>query len=269
MSAFDTIIYEKKDGIAFVTLNRPEAFNAVNIRMRDELYEILPAIDEDPEVKVAIFRGAGDNAFSAGADIKEFCTAPSQAIARSVRWERDLWGQFLNVSKPLIAAIHGYALGGGLEITMCCDIRFASEDSRFGLPEVSIGMVPTAGGTQTMPRILPMGATLRLILTGEIINAPEAHRIGLIHHIVPRAELINSTENMAMKIMSRGQTAVKSAKEAIKRGLDLPLERGLEVERVLFATVLNTYDAREGIKAYIEGRIPQFAGEAVVFKEIQ
>ena len=240
MNAFETIIYEKKDGIAYITLNRPQALNAVNIKMRDELYELLPALDDDPEVMVGIIKGAGERGFSAGADITEFGTTPSQAIARQVRWERDLWGQFLGVSKPLIAAIHGFALGAGVEMSMCCDIRIASEDARFGLPEVGLGMVPTAGGSQTMPRLVWPGMCTAAILTGEIINAAEALRIGLIHRIVSRADLISSAESMARLIMSRGQVAVRYAKEAINRGLDMSLDEGLEMESELFAMVLST-----------------------------
>ena len=243
MNAFETIIYEKKGGIGYVTLNRPQALNAVNIKMRDELYEVLPAIEDDPEVMVGIFKGAGDRGFSAGADITEFGTTPSQAIARQVRWERDLWGQFLGVSKPLIAAIHGFALGAGVEMSMCCDIRIASDDARFGLPEVGIGMVPTAGGSQTMPRLVPLGMCTAPILTGEIINAAEALRIGLINRIVTRANLLPAAEDMARKIMSRSQTAVRYAKQAINRGLDLRLEQGLEMERELHAMVLGTVGA--------------------------
>jgi enoyl-CoA hydratase len=250
MNAFETIIYEKKNGIAYITLNRPQALNAVNIKMRDELYEVLPALDDDPEVMVGIIKGAGERGFSAGADITEFGTTPSQNIARQIRWERDLWGQFLAVSKPLIAAIHGFALGAGVEMSMCCDIRIASEDARFGLPEVGIGMVPTAGGSQTMPRLVWSGMCVGTILTGEIINAAEALRIGLIHRIVSRDNLLPAAEGAARVIMSRSQTAIKYAKQAINRGLDLSLEEGLEMESRLFGIVLGAEDAKEGIKAY-------------------
>jgi enoyl-CoA hydratase len=243
MKAFETIIYEKKDSIAYITLNRPQALNAVNIKMRDELYEVLPALDDDPEVIVGIIKGAGDRGFSAGADITEFGTTPSQNIARQIRWERDLWGQFLGVSKPLIAAIHGFALGAGVEMSICCDIRIASDDARFGLPEVGIGMVPTAGGTQTMPRLVWPGMCATHILTGEIINAAEALRIGLINKVVPRNELLPAAERMARVIMARGQLAVRYVKQAINRGLDLPLEQGLEMEKELHAMVLGTVGA--------------------------
>jgi len=259
MNKYETVIYEKDDGIAYITLNRPKALNAVNTRMRDELYEVLPAIDDDPDTKVGILRGAGERGFSAGADITEFGTVPSQVIGRQIRWERDLWGQFLSVKKPLIVAIHGFALGAGIEMSMCCDIRIASDDARFGLPEVGIGMVPTAGGSQTMPRLVPQGMSMGLILTGEIISAAEALRIGLVHHVVSRDELLATAERFARKIMSRSQTALRYAKQALRRSQDLPLDQGLEMERRLFSMVLASEDAQKGIKAYREGQIPQFA----------
>ena len=259
MNAFETIIYEKRDGIAYITLNRPQALNAVNTKMRDELYEVLPAIDDDPEVMLGIIKGAGERGFCAGADITEFGTVPSQAIGRQIRWERDLWGQFLSVSKPLIAAMHGFAMGAGVEMSMCCDFRIASDDARFGLPEVGIGMVPTAGGSQTMPRLVPIGMSVGPIITGEIIDTAEAYRIGLINQVVTRTALIPTAENIANRLMSRSQVAIRYAKQAIGRGLDLTLEQGLEMESQLFAAVLKTQDSKEGINAYNEGRIPRFA----------
>ncbi|MCL0079385.1 enoyl-CoA hydratase/isomerase family protein [Dehalococcoidia bacterium] len=235
MNGFETIIYEKNDGIACITLNRPRALNAVNIKMRDELYEILPAIKDDPEVMVAIVKGAGERAFSAGADISEFGTTPSPAVARQVRWERDLWGMFLSVPKPVIAAIHGFALGAGIEMAMCCDIRLASEDAQLGLPEVNLGMIPTAGGSQTMPRLVLLGRASEIILTGDRIDAAEALRIGLVNRVVPRPQLLPTAEELARRIMSLDQNAVRYAKEAITSGLDMPLEQGLELERRLAA----------------------------------
>ncbi|MFA4835974.1 MAG: enoyl-CoA hydratase/isomerase family protein [Dehalococcoidia bacterium] len=231
MGAFENIIYEKNEGIAYITLNRPKALNAVNIKMRDELYEVLPAIKDDDEVLVAIVKGAGEKAFSAGADISEFGTTPSQMVARQVRWERDLWGMFLSVQKPMIAAIHGFALGAGIEMSMCCDIRIASEDAQFGLPEANLGMVPTAGGSQTMPRLVLQGRVSEIVLTAERINAAEALRIGLVNRVVPRANLLAEAQALARRIMSYDQKAVRYAKEAITRGLDLPLDQGLELEK--------------------------------------
>lgn len=233
MGAFETIIYEKADGIGYITLNRPKALNAVSIRMRDELYEVLPAIKDDPDVRAAIVKGAGDRAFSAGADISEFGTTPSQTIARQVRWERDLWGMFLSVRKPMIAAIHGFALGAGIEMAMCCDIRIASEDAQFGLPEANLGMVPTAGGSQTMPRLVLLGRVSEIVLTADRIDAQEALRIGLVNRVVPRDELYLAADAMARRIIGNDARALEYAKAAITRGLDMPLDRGVHLESLL------------------------------------
>src|SRR3972149_95027 len=170
MANFEVIIYQKQNEIGYVTLNRPQALNAYNLQMRDELYQVLAAIRDDPEVKVAILRGAGDRAFCAGADLTEFLTAPSPVIARQVRWERDVWGLFLSITKPLIAALHGYVLGSGLEMALCCDIRVASEDAQFGLPEMNFGIIPAAGGSQTLPRVIGRANALEMLLTGRRVN---------------------------------------------------------------------------------------------------
>jgi len=239
MSAFENIIYEISDGIAWITLNRPKALNAVNTKMRDELYEVIPAVKDDPEVRAAIIKGAGDRAFSAGADISEFGTAPSQTIAREVRWERDLWGMFLSIQKPVIAAIGGFALGAGIEMAMCCDIRLASDNAQFGLPEANLGMVPTAGGSQTMPRVILHGHVSQIVFTADRIDANEALRIGLVNQIVPKEQLLSAAESLARKIMSNNPVALEYAKAAITRGLDLPLDQGLEMETRL-ASILNS-----------------------------
>ena len=258
MNAFDTIIYEKRDGLAFVTLNRPEVMNRYNIQMRDEFYQVLTAIRDDPGIEVAILRGAGERAFSVGADLTEFGTAPSPVIARQVRWERDVWGLFLSLKQPWIAAIHGYCLGSGVEMACCCDIRIAAEDAVFGLPEMALGMIPAAGGTQTLPRTIGKGKALELLLTSDRIDAKEAYRVGLVNVVVPRDELYPTAEAMARRIMSCGPIAVRYAKEAVNRGLDLGLEDGLALERKLAALVAKTEDASEGIKALVDKRTPRF-----------
>ena len=233
MTAFDTLLYEKQDGVAYVTLNRPEAMNAYNIQMRDDLYQILSAIKDDDEVLVAIFKGAGKKAFCAGADLSEFLSAPSPAVARQVRFERDVWRLFLNIPQPLIAALHGYVLGSGIEIALCCDIRIASEDSRFGMPEVDLGIIPAAGGTQTLPRTVGQGKALEMLLANRWISAEEAYRIGLVNRVVPIDELLKAAEEIAKKIASCNPTAVRYAKQAVVRGLDLSLADGLDLEKRL------------------------------------
>jgi len=237
---FDTLLYEKRDGIAWLTLNRPQVLNAINLRMRDELWEATHAVRDDPEVRVVIFKGAGERAFSAGADISEFGTAPSYVEARRARRERDLWGFILCLEKPLIAALHGFALGAGIELPLCCD------DARLGLPEVSLGYIPSAGGTQTLPRHVPPGVAAHMILGGEPIDARAALRWGLVQRVVPRERLYEEAEALARLLISRAPLALVSAKRAVREGLELPLRDGLALESRLAKRLLATADAREG-----------------------
>jgi enoyl-CoA hydratase len=233
MAVFEVIIYEKQDGIAYITLNRPRALNAYSIRMRDELYEVLGAIRDDPEVQVIILKGAGEKAFCAGADLTEFLTAPSPVIARQARFERDIWGLFLSIDKPFIAAMHGYVLGSGLEMALCCDIRLASGDAQFGLPEPGLGIIPAAGGSQTLPRVIGRAAALDILLSGRWLTAEEARRLKLVNRIFPRADLLPEAVKMAEKIKTHPPLAVSYIKQAVTRGLDISLREGLELERRL------------------------------------
>ncbi len=245
MSAFETLIYQKKNGIAYITLNRPQVLNAYNVQMRDDLYEVLRAIRDDGEVRVVIFIGAGKKAFCAGADLSEFLTAPSPIVARQVRWARDVWGLFLSIPQPLIAALHGYVLGSGLEIALCCDIRIASVDAQFGLPEVGLGIIPAAGGTQTLPRVIGRGKALEMLLTSRRLGAEEAFQFGLVNQVVPKGKLLEKAEEMAQKIASYHPLAVRNAKRAVVRGLDLPLSEGLDLERRLASEL--GWLARQGV----------------------
>jgi len=230
MSDFETIIYEKKNRLAYVTLNRPQALNVYNIKMRDELYQVLGAIRDDAEVRVALFRGAGDRAFCAGADLSEFLTAPSPIIARQARWERDIWGLFLSINKPMIAALHGFVLGSGVEIALCCDIRLAAEDVQFGLPEPGLGIIPAAGGSQTLPRIIGGAEALEILLSGRWVKAEEARRLKLVSRVLPKRALMPAAERLAERIAGFNPLAVACAKQAVTRGLDLSLKQGLELE---------------------------------------
>ena len=236
--SFQTLLYEKDRGIAWVTLNRPERLNAFSVQMRDDLYQVASAIRDDPEAQVAILKGAGERAFCAGADLTEFGTAPSPVIARQVRWERDLWGLLLGLPKPLIAAVHGFCLGSGLEMSLCCDLRVAAEDAQFGLPELGLGIIPAAGGSQTLPRTIGRGRALDLILTGDYIDAQEALRIGLVSRVTPREALYATAEAMARTIMEKDPVVVQAAKQAVVRGLDLPLAEGLALEAHYVALTL-------------------------------
>lgn len=244
MSSFETIIYEKQAEIGYITLNRPQALNAYNIKMRDELYEVMGAIRADPEVKVAILKGAGERAFCAGADLTEFLTAPSPITARQARWARDVWGLFLSIPQPLIAALHGYVLGSGLEMALCCDIRIASEDAQFGVPEMGLGIIPAAGGSQTLTRVISRGHALNMLFSGQWLKAAEARRLKLVNQVVPRSELLPTAERLANRVKGHHPLTMRYAKQAINRGLDLSLEQGLELEANLAAGLLASLGKR-------------------------
>jgi enoyl-CoA hydratase len=233
MTGFETLIYEKADGIGYVTLNRPAAMNAYNVQMRDDLYEVLRAIKDDDDVRVGIVKGAGEKAFCAGADLSEFLSAPPPVGARKVRFERDVWGLFLSIPQPMIAALHGYVLGSGIEIALCCDIRIASPETKFGLPEMGLGIIPAAGGTQTLPRTIGRSMALEMLLTNRWIEAEEAYHFHLVNRIVARQELVGAAEEMARKIASHNPAAVRFAKQAVVRGMDMSLQEGLNLERIL------------------------------------
>jgi enoyl-CoA hydratase/carnithine racemase len=223
MGGFDTILYRKKGHSACITLNRPQVLNIYNVRMRDELYEALSAIKIDTDVHVVILRGAGEKAFCAGADLSEFLSAPAPTAARHVRWQRDIWGLFLSLPQPVIAALHGYVFGSGIELALCCDIRIAADDCVFGLPEVALGIIPAAGATQTVPRAIGPGHALDLLLTGRRIGAQEALEMKLVNRVVLRSSLLDEADALAEKIASFDQQAVTAIKRAVSRGLDLPV----------------------------------------------
>lgn len=244
MHGFHTVIYEKRDTIAYVTLNRPQALNVYNIRMRDDLDQVLQAIKDDPEVRVAILKGAGEKTFCAGADLSEFLTAPSPTIARQARWKRDVWGLFLSIPQPLIAAVHGYVLGSGVEIALCCDLRIAAADACFGLPEVGLGIIPAAGGTQTLPRVIGRGRALEMVLANRWVTSAEAYRAGLVNQVVPRDNLLPTAEEWARKIASFRPLAVRQAKAAVVRGYDLPLAAGLDLEKRLARQLASAGDPK-------------------------
>ena len=240
MGNFETVVFEKRDNVAYVTLNRPQVLNVYNIQMRDELYQVFSAIKDDAEVMVAVCKGAGERAFCAGADLSEFLTAPSPTVARQVRWEQDIWALFLSLAQPVIVALHGYVLGSGIEMALCCDIRIASEDTQFGLPEVGLGIIPAAGATQTLPRTIGRAKALEMILTGGRIGAQEALDIGLVNQVVPRDKLLPTVESMARQISLLAPAAVRNAKQAVVRGLDLPLPEGLALEERLARSLLHS-----------------------------
>jgi enoyl-CoA hydratase/carnithine racemase len=233
MDEFETVIFEKEGDIAYVTLNRPRVLNAFSVGMRDDLYEVFSAIRIDDEVKVVVVKGAGEKAFCAGADLSEFLTAPSVMKARRIRGVRDLWRLFVSIPQPLIAALHGYVLGSGMEIALFCDLRIASDDAVFGLPEVGLGILPGAGGTQTLPRIMGLSGSLDMLLTGRRLTAEEARDTGLVNRVVPKARLYGLVDETAKRIAAFDVQAVRNAKQAVTRGMDMTLEQGLDLEKKL------------------------------------
>jgi enoyl-CoA hydratase/carnithine racemase len=255
------IHYEKTGHVVTITIDRPEAMNAIDPETHQGLIDAWVRFRDDPEVWVAILTGAGDKAFSAGADLKKLVP---QAFAKpgAGRGHNDfgLGGitRGLEIWKPIIAAVNGYALAGGLELMLCCDVRVSAEHAVFGLTEVRWAIMPGAGGTQRLPRAVPLAKAMEMILMGETCSAQEAHRIGLVNAVVPAAEVLPTARRWAQTICERGPLAVRAAKEAIIRGLSLPLAEGLRLEAFLSGTLRGTEDAAEGPKAFAEKRKPAF-----------
>ena len=228
-----TVLYTKERHVANLVLNRPGVINAYNIQMRDELFESLAAAKDDSDVRVLVLSGSGERGFCAGADLTEFGTAPSLAVARRVRWERDVWGLFLSIRKPMIAAVHGFVIGSGVEMACLCDVRIASDDAVFSMPEVALGMVPAAGGTQTLPRVVGVGAALELMLINRRVTASEAKDMGLVHRVVAGGDLMDTANLLARELASRNPAVLYAAKSAVVDGLDLHLDDGLRLEERL------------------------------------
>ena len=226
-------MYSKSGAVAHIVLNRPRMMNAYNVQMRDELFVTLEAVRDDPDVRVAVISGAGERAFCAGADLTEFGTAPSLAIARQVRWERDIWGLFLSLGKPLIAAMRGYVIGSGVEIACLCDIRIAADSAQFAMPEVALGMIPAAGGTQTLRRVVGASRALEMILSNRRIGAEEARRMGLAHSIVRADDLLSEAEEVAQRLADINPKTLALSRRAILEGMDMPLAAGVDLEHRL------------------------------------
>jgi len=257
---FENILIEKKNSIAYVTVNRPKALNALNMATMEELRAAFHDIKSDVSVRVVIVTGAGEKAFIAGADIAEL----NQNNAISAKEYTHRWHSVLNLienlGKPVIACINGFALGGGCEIAMACTMRLASETARLGQPEVKLGIIPGYGGTQRLPRLVGKGIAMQLLLTGEMITAQEAYRIGLVNEVTAPANLIPRAEAIAGKIIANGQLAVQYTMEAVTKGMETPLPEGLYIEAALFGVAAGTEDKKEGTAAFLEKRPAQFKG---------
>jgi enoyl-CoA hydratase/carnithine racemase len=243
MTAPDTVLYEVAGGVATLTLNRPQAHNALDLRMRDDLWALLDVVEADDDVLVVLLRGAGPS-FCSGADLNDFGTSGSYVEARRGRQERDLWGRLAYFEKPLVASLHGYALGAGLEMSLLSDFRIASEDAMLGLPEVGLGYLPSAGGTQSLPRLIGPGRGLDMILTGDPISATRALEYGIIRRVVPQEALATEALALAQRLANLSPRAVRLTKRAVLRGLDLNPEQGLQLESLLAARLRAGDDGR-------------------------
>src|SRR5947209_8090119 len=257
---FANVLYEKKNGIAYVTVNRPKVLNALNTLTWKDLRTAFEDARDDASVRGAILTGAGNKAFIAGADISELAHVAAFEAEQSSRFGQEVLDLIENLGKPVIAAINGFALGGGCETAMACTIRIAVETAKFGQPEVALGLIPGGGGTQRLPRLVGKGWALQLILSGEMISAQEAYRIGLVNEIVPAADLIARAETILKKIASNAPIAVRFALEAANKGMDTSQSEGLLLEASYFGLCAATDDKKEGTSAFLEKRAPQFRG---------
>ena len=258
---FENLLYEKKNGIGYVTVNRPAVRNALNALTVRELKTVFEQAKNDDEVRVVILSGSGGKAFVAGADINELATQTpvngkdyglaGQAVFNSIE----------QLGKPVIAAVNGYALGGGCELAMACTFRIASENAMFGQPEVKLGIIPGYGGSQRLPRLVGKGRALQILLTGDMVPAAEALRIGLVNQVVPQAELMPAAESIARKIMANAPLAVKLCLDAVNQGMEMTQDEGQFLEATLFGLTCATDDMKEGTKAFLEKRAPNFKGK--------
>jgi enoyl-CoA hydratase len=257
---YQTLLFEIKDGIAFVTVNRPDKLNALNDQVMLEMGQIAERIATEAEIKGAILTGSGPKSFVAGADIGDLSRqGPFDGKARAQRGQSVL-RRLETCGKPVIAAVNGFALGGGCELAMACHIRIAGDNAKFGQPEVKLGIAPGYGGTQRLPRIVGKGIALQLILTGEMIDAQEAYRIGLVNKVVPAGDLLAESEKMMRGILAMGPLAVRLAIEAIDQGLEMSLDEGLLLEANHFGLLAATHDMKEGTTAFLEKRAAKFQG---------
>jgi len=258
--SYETLLFEMRDAIAFITINRPDKLNALNDQVVDELAHAAERVGTDDAIRGVVITGAGQKAFVAGADIGDLAKqGPFDGKARALRGQAML-RRFETCGKPVIAAINGYALGGGCELAMACHLRIASDTARFGQPEVKLGIAPGYGGTQRLPRLVGKGRALALILTGEMIDAQEAHRIGLVNQVVPPAQLLPTAETVLRGILAMGPLAVRLALEAVDQGLEMTLDEGLLLEANHFGLLAATRDMQEGLTAFLEKRAPRFEG---------
>src|SRR5213594_5040649 len=259
-NTLENVLYEKKGAIAYVTLNRPKVLNALNQQTWEDLRAAFEDARDDAEVRGVILTGAGDKAFIAGADISELTHLTAVEAEKSSSYGQEVLDLIENLGKPVVAAINGFALGGGCETAMACTIRIAVDSAKFGQPEVKLGLLPGGGGTQRLPRLVGKGRALQLILSGEMITAQEAYRMRLVNEVVPAANLIPRAEAILKQIFSNAPIAVKYSLEAVNKGLETSQAEGLSLEASFFGLCAGTEDKKEGTSAFLEKRAPQFQG---------
>ena len=259
-ATLENVLYEKKGAIAYVTLNRPKVLNALSQRTWEDLRAAFEEARDDADVHGVILTGAGDKAFIAGADISELAQVTAVQAERSSTYGQEVLNLVENLGKPVVAAINGFALGGGCETAMACTIRLATESARFGQPEVKLGVLPGGGGTQRLPRLVGKGRALQLILSGEMISAQEAYRIGLVNEVVPAADLIPRAEAILKQIFANAPLAVRYSLEAVNKGLETSQTEGLALEASFFGLCAGTEDKQEGTQAFLQKRAPEFQG---------
>ena len=261
MAGYDNVKIDTRDNILFLTIDRPKVLNALNAATMEEIYRVFVAAHDDDNIRAVIITGGGEKAFVAGADINELARqTPMSGKATSERGQLIL--SFIErFPIPVIAAINGFALGGGCELALACHIRIASEKAQIGLPEVTLGIIPGYGGTQRMARLLGKGKALELICTGDRIGAAEAEKIGLVNRVVPAEQLMATAEEMGKKMIARGPLAVRAAIEAVMSGSEMPFAEGQFLEATLFGLLCATEDTKEGLNAFLEKRPAQFKGK--------
>jgi len=258
---YQYILYEKGEGLATITINRPEVRNALTQALMEELGDAISQAETDNDVRVLILTGAGDRAFVAGADIGEVGARDTLSeLGVNSRVRRDVYTRLEHLFKPSIAAINGYALGGGCELALACTLRIASDSARFGQPEINLGIIPGLGGTQRLPRLVGKGKAMELILTGDLIDAQESLRIGLVNKVVPAAQLMEEARVLGKKLASKPPLALRAAKDAVDYGADMSLAAALEFENRLFAILSGSADKSEGVSAFQEKRNPEWQG---------
>jgi enoyl-CoA hydratase/carnithine racemase len=257
----ENVIYDKKGSIAYVTLNRPKVLNALNKATINELRAAFEDARDDSSIRGVILTGAGEKAFAAGADIAEVAKDTAVEAEEATRRGQALTDLIENLGKPVIAAVNGFALGGGCELAIACTTRIIAESAKFGQPEVKLGVMPGYGGTQRLPRLVGRGRALRLILSGDIIDAAEAYRIGLADELVPDTQVIERAETVLKKIIVNAPLSLKYALEAVNKGLETSVAEGLLIEASLFAVCASTDDKKEGTSAFLEKRAPKFRGK--------